>query len=174
MTARDGRGGPQVPDGVPRPAAIPFAQGPNRSDMSELPGTPGTPLPGNPSSVPFGGAGPVRRALSQIPLESTNPTGFGGIMEPSSNPQEPITSGLASGAGPGPEAVVPGQDRLSNMLASEEVRYAYPVLMRLATLPNATTQTKILAQRLRGQLGVKPYQIPKYPGELDGTRGPTN
>ena len=62
---------------------------------------------------------------------------------------------------------------MSNLLASQEVKYTYPVLMRLATLPNATTQTRVLAQKLRSQLGVQPYQIPKYPGELDGTRGPT-
>ncbi len=169
------RGGARVPDGVPRPASVPFAQGPNRSDLSALPGTPGTPLPPSPAdpSVGFGEAGPIRRALAGIPLESTDPTSFGGILDASSNPQEPLTEGLNQGAGAGPGSLVPHQDRLSNQLASEEVKYTYPVLMRLATLPNATTQTKILAQRLRSQLGVQPYQIPKFPGELNGSRGPT-
>ena len=175
MTSRGGRGGPRVPDGIPRPASVPFAQGPNRSDLSALPGTPGTPLPDGPANpgVGFGQAGPIRRALSGIPLDSTTPGNFGGIMDDSQNPGEPITSGIDRGAGPGAESLIPHQDRLSNLLAAQEVKYTYPVLMRLATLPNATTQTRILAQKLRSQLGVQPYQIPKYPGELDGTRGPT-
>ncbi len=176
MTSRSGRGGPRVPDGIPRPASVPFAQGPNRSDLSALPGTPGTPLPTGPANpgVGFGQAGPIRRALGGIPLQSTDPTGFGGLMDDSQNPQEPVTAGLEGGAGAGPDALVPTQDRLSNNLAAEEVRYTYPVLMRLASLPNATTQTRILAQRLRSQLGVQPYQIPTFPGELNGSRGPTN
>ncbi len=167
------RGGPVVPDGKPRPASIPFAQGPNRSDLSALPGTPGTPLPLSPGSpnLQQGQAGGVRRALAGIPLESTNPQGLGGLGDPSIDPGEPVTSGLAGGAGVGPEGLVPHQDRLSNQLAAEEVKYTYPVLMRLASLPNATTQTKILAQRLRSQIGTQPYQIPKFPGELDGLRG---
>lgn len=172
----DKRGGPRVPDGIPRPASIPFAQGPNRSDLSALPGTPGTPLPAGPAtpSVEFGQAGQIRRALADIPLQSADPTGFGGLLDESHNPQEPVTAGTGMGAGAGPEGLVPTQDRLSNSLASEEVRYTYPVLMRLAALPNATTQTKILAQRLRSQLGTQPYQIPKFPGELNGSRGPTD
>ena len=170
------RGGPRVPDGVPRPASVPFAQGPNRSDLSALPGTPGTPLPPSPASpsVGFGEAGPIRRALADIPLESTDPASVGGMFADSANPQEPLTAGLGQGAGPGADALIPHQDRLSNSLASQEVKYTYPVLMRLATMPNATTQTKILAQRLRSQLGTQPYQIPKYPGELNGSRGPTD
>lgn len=175
MTSRGGRGGPRVPDGTPRPASIPFAQGPNRSDLSALPGTPGTPLPSGPGGpqVGSGQAGKIRRALSGIPLDSTSPGSFGGLMDDTQNPGEPITAGIDRGAGPGSESLVPHQDRMSNLLASQEVKYTYPVLMRLATLPNATTQTKILAQKLRSQLGVQPYQIPKYPGELDGSRGPT-
>ena len=176
MTSRGGgRGGGRVPDGTPRPASIPFAQGPNRSDLSALPGTPGTTLPASPAEpqVGRGDAGQIRRALAGIPLQSTDPTGVGGLMDESSSPEEPMTAGLDRGAGPGSEALIPHQDRLSNQLASEEVKYAYPILARLAALPNATTQTKILAQKLRGQIGVQPYQIPKFPGELDGTRGPT-
>ena len=41
----ENRGGARVPDGVARPQGI-FGTGANqRTDMSELPGTPGTPLP---------------------------------------------------------------------------------------------------------------------------------
>ncbi len=175
MTRRCGRGGAVVADVTPRRASIPFAQCPNRSYLPALPGTPGTTLPASPAEpqVGHGQAGKIRRALSGIPLDSTTPGNFGGIMDDSQNPGEPITSGIDRGAGPGAESLIPHQDRLSNLLAAQEVKYTYPVLMRLATLPNATTQTRILAQKLRSQLGVQPYQIPKYPGELDGTRGPT-
>jgi len=167
VTARDGRGGSRVPDGIPRPAAIPFAQGPNRSDLSALPGTPGTPLPGNDpiaGSVAHGSAGGIRRALSQIPLDKLNPgSQFG---QPTTAPNEPVTSGIDRGAGLGPEGLIPSPDQLSNKLAASEIKGWYPILMRLATLPNTSTQTKIMAQRLRSQLGIKPHQIPKFPGEM--------
>ena len=43
--ATENRGGARVPDGVARPQGI-FGTGANqRTDMTELPGTPGTPLP---------------------------------------------------------------------------------------------------------------------------------
>lgn len=171
MTARDGRGGARVPDGVPRPASIPFAQGPNRSDLAALPGTPGTTLPGpsgsNPAVPPLGrgDAGEVRRTLSQIPLDSLNAGSIAPLGQPTQFPNEPITSGIGMGAGPGTESMIPPPNRMSQELSAQQVRGWYPMLMRLASLPNATTQTKILAQRLRGQLGIRPHQIPKFPGE---------
>jgi hypothetical protein len=165
MTARDNRGGPRVPDGQARPASIPFAQGPNRSDLSALPGTPGTPLPSDTPSVAHGDAGPVRRSLSQIPLDALNPTKVGGLNKPSQFPGEPVTAGIDRGQGPGAEAMIPSPEMLSSGLAANQVKVWYPVIMRLASLPNATSQTKILAQRLRSQLGIQPHQIPKFPGE---------
>jgi len=165
MTARDGRGGPRVPDGVARPASIPFAQGPNRSDLSALPGTPGTPLPSDTPTVAHGDAGPIRRSLSQIPLDSLNASKISPLGQPTQSPDEPVTAGINRGAGPGAESLIPSPEMLSSGLAANQVKVWYPVIMRLASLPNATMQTKVLAQRLRSQLGIQPYQIPKFPGE---------
>ncbi len=151
-----GRGGPRVPDGVPRPANLPFARGPNRSDLAELPGTPGTPLPPSPADpqIQQGQAGQIRAALAGIA-----PAG-GGLSAASGSPGEPVTSGAASGAGPGPNALLPSEGQLTQAMTSQELKYAYPLLMRLATLPNATTESKIMAQRLRANLPLAPEQMP--------------
>lgn len=170
MTSRDGRGGARVPDGVQRPDSLPFARGPNRSDLSELPGTPGTPLPPNPAEpdVRQGQAGPLRRILGNIPLESVSPDVSlrGGTRAP----QEPITAGISRGAGPGPESLIASPSQLSDRLSASELRYAYPLILRLATLPNATTETKILAQRIRANLPIQPEHMPDL-GRQNGATG---
>ncbi len=150
------RGGPRVPDGVPRPANLPFARGPNRSDLSELPGTPGTPLPPSPADpqIHQGQAGQIRAALANVA-----PAG-GGLTAATGSPGEPVTSGVGSGAGPGPNALIPSGGQLTQQMTSQELKYAYPLLMRLATLPNATTESKIMAQRLRANLPLAPEQMP--------------
>lgn len=165
MTTRENRGGARVPDGIPRPESVPFGQGPNRSDLSALPGTPGTALPSPMSTVAHGDTGKVRRSLSNIPLDSTNPKGKGSLGQPTQAPNEPVTAGVPSGAGPGPEGLLPSPGKLNQELSAQQVKAWYPIIMRLASLPNATSQTKILAQRLRSQIGIQPYQIPKFPGE---------
>ncbi len=162
MTAR---GGGRVPDGVPRPEAIPFAQGPNRSDLSALPGTPGTTLPGPTSGVAHGRAGPIRRAMAGLPLDALTPGLQGGLTDSSTAPQEPVMAGSARGDGAGPGALIPTPETLSNSQAASESRYFYPVLMKLASLPGATTQTKILAQRMRAAMPVPPELMPLTPQE---------
>lgn len=163
MTSRSG-GGAKVPDGIPRPANIPFSQGPNRSDLSALPGTPGTALPGPDSSVPLGKAGEIRRALSDIPLDQFSTEGPG-LGSPTERPNEPITSGSPQGAGVGPEGLIGGPNPLDNKQAARESAQFYPVLAKLASLPGATTQTKILAQRMRANLTLPPEKIPLTPLE---------
>ncbi len=163
----DRRGGARVPDGVQRPASLPFARGPNRSDLSELPGTPGTPLPGSPAepgTVPQGQAGQIRQALAGI----EGPTG-GGLSAATGSPGEPVTSGIGSGPGVGPEGLFPSPSQLTQKLTAEELRGIYPLLMRLATLPNATTETKILAQRVRANLPLSPEQMPP----IEASDGPS-
>ncbi len=153
------RGGPVVPDGVQRPSSLPFARGPNRSDLAELPGTPGTPLPPSPAEpqIHQGQAGRIRDMLGGIPVEQVLP---GQLRDGSMNPNEPVTAGVDAGAGPGAQGLLPSPGQLSEKLAAEELRGIYPLLMRLATLPNATTETKILAQRVRANLPVAPQQVP--------------
>lgn len=163
MTAR---GGPRVPDGVQRPASLPFAEGPNRSDMAALPGTPGTPLPPSPAEpmIEHGQAGSLRQQMMGIP-------GQAGGMAPvpmaaaSQRPNEPITAGLPIGEGPGPEALLPSPVDPNNKAAVAESIFMYPVLMRLAQLPGASTQTKIFAQRMRSMLPTQPERMPRLPGE---------
>ncbi len=162
-----GRGGARVPDGVPRPASLPFARGPNRSDLSELPGTPGTPLPPSPGEsgpVAQGQAGDIRQALAGI----QGPTG-GGLTAESGAPDEDVTAGISSGPGVGPEGLFPSPSQLSQRLTAEELRGIYPLLMRLATLPNATTETKILAQRVRSNLPIAAEQMPP----IEASDGPS-
>lgn len=161
MTARENRGGPRAPDGVPRPASLPLARGPNRSDMSELPGSPGTPLPPGPgeATVQQGQAGPARKALNGIPLpQITNSQG--NLNDDTMAPDEPLTAGITMGPGAGPESLIPSQGGLTSRLTAEQMQYAYPLIMRLATLPNATSETKIMAQRIRASLPVSPEQMP--------------
>ncbi len=152
-----GRGGPVVPDGVQRPASLPFARGPNRSDLSELPGTPGTPLPPSPvdPNIQQGQAGQIRAALAGI----QGPEG-GGLTAGTGSPGEAVTSGIDGGPGAGASSLIPTAGQISQKLTSQELKYAYPLIMRLATLPNATTQTKIMAQRLRANLPLAPEQMP--------------
>lgn len=161
MTAPGGHGGPRAPDGVQRPASLPFSRGPNRTDMSELPGTPGTPLPPSPAepSLSHGQAGRLRQMLNGIPIERA--AGDAGLTDPSQAPDEPVTAGIPLGAGPGPESLIPNDQSLSQRMTAEQMRYAYPLIMRLASLPNATTETKILAQRVRANLPVAPEQMPQ-------------
>jgi hypothetical protein len=173
VTTRENRGGSRVPDGVPRPANIPFGRGPNRQDLAELPGTPGTPLPeGIGGGVPTGQVGPIRRALADIPLESFGTGGPGILSGESTAPEEPLTAGIDTGAGPGAGSVLPSPVDLSNRFTASELQAVYPVLMRLATLPGATTQTKILAQKLRANLPVKPEQVPRVPQRVEGEGPP--
>ena len=170
MTTRGGQGGGRVPDGIPRPASIPFAQGANRSDMSQLPGTPGTTLPGPQSGVPQGQAGPIRRALANIPLDKYK-AGGGNLRDNTARSGEPIQAGLQGGAGAGPEGMLPSPNVMSDRVAAKETTNFYPILAKIASLPNATTQTKILAQRLRANMQVQPEQMPLTPIERRDREG---
>ena len=169
MTANENRGGARAPDGVQRVAPIAGAPGGNRTDLAELPGTPGTPLPPSPTdpSVSHGEVGRLRQQLGNVPIEQVSPSV--GLKEGTQRPDEPITSGIDSGAGPGASSLLPSSGQLTQQLTAEEMRVAYPLIMRLATLPNATTETKILAQRIRANLPIAPEQMP----DLRPPDGPT-
>lgn len=161
------RGGARVPDGKARPDPVPYSSGPNRTDLSALPGTPGTPLPNQLQPViQHGQETGYKRALANTPLQSFQPGKPGGLMSPSTAPNEPITAGLPVGPGPGPEAMIPQPNMVADKLSASEMKWAYPVVMRLATLPNATQQTKIFARRLRALLPVGPQRMPMVPQEI--------
>lgn len=173
MTSRDNRGGPRVPDGQARPASLPFGQASQRTDLSELPGTPGTPLPPSPAQpdpVRYGQTQSLRQRLMGIPLEQNQGTAL--LNDPTTNPDEPVTAGINLGAGPGADSLIPSPVSLSQQQTSQEMKLAYPLLMRLATLPNATSETKILAQRIRANMPLGPEQMPT-PGPGHGLDRPT-
>lgn len=173
MTARpSNRGGRRVPDGIPRPSALPFGQGPNRTDLSALPGTPGTELPSGPmvAGVPQGQTGQIRRALSEIPLQQFA-TQAGGLRGQSAMPTQPVTAGIGMGPGGGPESLIQQPNEVSNEVAAKQLQYMYPLIMRLATMPHSTTQTKILAQKLRATLPVQPERMPRTQAPVEVTRG---
>lgn len=163
-----GRGGPRAPDGVPRPAGLPFGRGPNRQDLAELPGSPGAPAPPlNQPRVRQGQVGQLREILGSIPLEQA--TGAGGLFDETTAPDEPVTAGAALGAGPGPEGLIPAPNQLQETVDAEDLKYAYPLILRLSTMPRATRTTKILAQRVRANLSIAPEQFPliEHEGALE-------
>lgn len=162
-------GGPRAPDGIARPDPIAGTPGPNRTDLAELPGTPGTPLPAGGGGVAHGRKGPLKRALADIPLEGMQP-GANEFRGPTQRGDEPVTAGAPMGQGSN-QISTPPPNVLSNSIAANEVKYFYPVLAKLASLPNATTQTKILAQRIRANMQVQPEQMPLTPGEEVGIPG---
>ena len=78
----------------------------------------GAPLANTPDVRPARG-GDVREAATQAPVT--------GLFEPTQRPNEPITAGVAMGAGPGPEALVMRQqmtekysDTLAKLLPYDE------------------------------------------------------
>jgi hypothetical protein len=82
---------------------------------------PGPPTAGAASPGPAGG-----------PL-GPDPGSLGGLLDPTARPDEPITAGLSSGAGPGPE-VLQGQDPDADAVDRLRVLYQRtqsPALRRL-------------------------------------------
>jgi len=160
--AEETRGGARVPDGVARPTGI-FGTGANqRTDLSELPGTPGTPLP---PSLNEPDIQTTKNALKQLPLTSTTAKpGEIDLFGPSSTP-EPIQAGLSQGPGIGSEGVIAGPENTSNSQAYQESLKFYPLMMRLQQTGQVSTQTKAFLRRMRANAPLQPYEMPQIPTE---------
>jgi len=160
--AEETRGGARVPDGVARPTGI-FGTGANqRTDLSELPGTPGTPLP---PSLNEPDIQTTKNALKQLPLTSTTAKpGEIDLFGPSSTP-EPIQAGLSQGPGIGSEGVITGPENTSNSQAYQESLKFYPLMMRLQQTGQVSTQTKAFLRRMRANAPLQPYEMPQIPTE---------
>lgn len=160
--AEETRGGARVPDGVARPTGI-FGTGANqRTDMAELPGTPGTPLP---PSLNEPDIQTTKNALKQLPLTSTTAKpGEIDLFGPSSTP-EPIQAGLSQGPGIGSEGVITGPENTSNSQAYQESLKFYPLMMRLQQTGQVSTQTKAFLRRMRANAPLQPYEMPQIPTE---------
>lgn len=69
-------------------------------------------------AVPGGGYGDVVAQLDAqraVPMGAPLPGGFGDPLRGTDRPDEPVTSGAALGAGPGPE-VMPGGGRMDGLV----------------------------------------------------------
>lgn len=90
--------------------------------------TPAAPAPGPPAAAtsPAGGPG--------LPV----PGAQGPLLRPTERPNEPVTAGLPTGPGPGPEALGP----LSRPSGGSTVA---GLLQTLASSPNATPEVRALA-----------------------------
>lgn len=93
--------------------------------------------PALPPAPPEQAAGPD---LSQL----------GAFGAPSARPEEPISAGAPFGAGPGPALPPPGQlDEASRA----RLRSYLPVLVFMASSPDASSNLKQYVRQLRGELG---------------------
>jgi len=94
----------------------------------------GAPMSATPSPTPASsGAQPMNTGPQVVPL-----------TEPSQRPDEPVTSGAASGPGPGPEALrIP-------MMGMQGGATAATTIQNLASRPDASPQLKQLAAQVKG------------------------
>jgi hypothetical protein len=90
-----------------RRSGRPGAQYPNRSDLAAGPRQAAQPVRAAPNQ-PYGARGAQEAAQQTMPLPQVTP-----LDAPTERPAEPVTAGLPSGPGPGPEALGaagPGSD----------------------------------------------------------------
>ena len=77
------------------------------------------------------------------PQATAKPEPMIGLFAPTQRKDEPITSGIPLGAGPGPEAM--GMQDATQMQYTD----AYQLFNQLASNPNASPSMKYLAQRIQ-------------------------
>lgn len=141
-------------------------QYPNRSDLRG-PGTPD--IPKSFQGQPYGTATQQEAAQSAAPASppvgppggggsvsppTVPPGGFGAFNRPSEYPDRPITHGLSSGPGGGPEL-------MGNSIGNPEdadlrdMAVYIPALEHLAGLPGATVSTRNFVRRLKGSVPIE-------------------
>lgn len=72
-----------------------------------------------------------------------------GLLDPSQNPNEPVTAGLASGPGPGPGVLALPDPHQADV---QTWRAYLPTLEYLASLPSSTTSTRNFTRQLRAAM----------------------
>mgnify|MGYP003132125321 CR=1 FL=1 len=153
----EARGGAHVPDGVQRAPRV-FGSGANQhTEMSELPGTPGTELPAlmEPS---INEQGRALKGLSGLNKFAPG-TGEEDLFGKSTN-DDVITSGMATGAGVGEEALIKGPKDMSDDQMLKEAYRHYGLMQRLSQIGDSSTQTQAIIRRLQGNAPISPYQMP--------------
>lgn len=100
--------------------------------------------PPGPGSAPGPTAGP---AAPPGPAAGS----LGAFNRPSERPSEPVTAGLPTGPGPGPEALGLNKQKPEDADLAEMAIYL-PTLELLASQPGASLATKQFVRRLRGAM----------------------
>jgi hypothetical protein len=88
---------------------------------------------------------PKSPMLSQAPQVRSAPVA--GLYDPTNRPDEPVTSGIDQGAGVGSDALMMRQPDDNNFRAS--IAEYMPVLAYVASLPNASPETRAAIRQLR-------------------------
>ncbi len=152
----EARGGAHVPDGVQRAPRV-FGSGANQhTEMSELPGTPGTELPAlmEPSINEQGRALKGLSGLNKFaPADGSQPL-FGETQD-----GNPVQAGINQGPGVGNEALIKGPVETNNEVALQESTRYLSLLNRLEATGNVSQQTKAMLRRMKSKTPINPYQI---------------
>lgn len=139
---------------MPRKAAPKLAS-PARSTARDTPS----------AGSPYGQAAALDRGMAAAPTAPAMSTrdaaraydlpSQGSFARPTERPEEPLTAGLPFGPGPGPEALLrrPEQEPSLDAQDAEALRSRLPFIEFMASQPGASPSTRLIARRLRGQLG---------------------
>lgn len=118
-----------------------------------------------PSGLPQGERKQIMDAQAGVPLPNSagrldnatqqadqmaQPLGGDLLNQPTSRPEEPVTTGMPGGMGPGPEAIPPIISP-SDQDNAGMAKYL-PMLETLADQPGASNATRNLVRRIRGGL----------------------
>jgi hypothetical protein len=101
-------------------------------------------------SIAYGEGVETAAIKSGAPLAKTpnvRPTPVAGLYDPTQRPDEPITSGIDQGAGVGSDALMMRQPDDNNFRAT--IAEYMPVLAYVASLPNASPETRAAIRQLR-------------------------
>lgn len=100
----------------------------------------------------------LRDATHQGAMDAAAQTDLGGmpgLTDPTQRPNEPLTAGLSSGAGPGPEAIDQSFINTINTMGATPDAELYadsmPWLEAMAAQPGTTTETRNWVRKLRSQ-----------------------
>lgn len=120
----------------------------NRTDLAANRATqPITTVPGQ----TYGKQAEQAAAQQVNPLPQATPMRMPSFSRPSERPNEPVTTGLPMGPGPGPE-VMPSQPEDMDPQDLERLRASLPALEFLANQPTTSRATRNYIRRLRGSL----------------------
>ncbi len=107
-------------------------------------------VPVAPPAPPAGGGPPAQGTPAP---QGPPPGGVGAFGRPTDRPGEPITAGLPTGAGPGPDALMFNQVSSQEDIDLKNLKPYLPVLELMASQPGASQATINFVRRLRGASG---------------------